>query len=76
MCDTNHENLPASVSKALTEPESSSKQDFEVALDDLAESLRRDGETHEAAYARGLNTPIGKRLYSGFDASDAGVSTS
>jgi len=70
MC-TNDENLPSSVAKALAEPESSSKQDFEVALDDLAESLRRDGETHEAAYARGLNTPIGKRLYSGFDASDS-----
>ena len=65
MCDTNE--LPESVSKAL-DSESSSREDFELALDDLTKALRKDTETFEAAYNRALMTPVGKRLYSGLDA--------
>lgn len=36
-------------------------------LDDLARSIRKDGETHEQAYARALDTELGKSMLATLD---------
>lgn len=49
-------NTPADIRKAA-----------ERNLDDLARSIRKEGETHEQAYARALDTELGKSMLATLD---------